>query len=68
MDHFKITEKIEFEDNDADAIVLVYLSYSQKQATEDAGLTVGSIEFAIALDFLNYSLCLTTKDAEPFAG
>ena len=68
VDHIRKTENTELEDSDAVVTVLAYFSYSQKQATEDAGLIVGTIEFVTELDFLNYSLCLTTKDAGPFAG
>ena len=62
MDHTKKTEITELEDSDA------VVNYSQNQATEYAGLTMGMIEFATEPAYLNYFLCLTTKDAGPIAG
>ena len=67
MDHIRKTENTELEDSDAVVIVLAYFSFSQNQVTEDAGLNVGMIEFATGTAYLNYSLCLTTKDAGPIA-
>ena len=68
MDHTKKTEITELEDSDAVVTVFAYFNYSQNQATEDAGLTMGMIEFATEPSYLNYFLCLTTKDAGPIAG
>ena len=68
VDHIKMTENTEFEDYDAVVTVLAYFSYLQNQATVDAGIIVGMNEFTSEFAYLNYSLCLSTKDAGPIAG